>query len=102
MNWCTTVNVCWQGYTPEEDQCIDAKNISSEILLDFRAKASLDNTCKRCHTYNVKPSRYQRGKILAVIQNMQDRVINLPAEEEEITTNANNISLQIFNLSLQY
>ena len=37
-----------------------------------------------------------------MIQNEQDRVMNLPAEEEEITTNANNITQQIFDLFLQY
>ena len=37
-----------------------------------------------------------------MIQNIHDQVMNLPVEEEEITTNANNITSQIFDLFLQY
>ena len=37
-----------------------------------------------------------------MIQNKRDQVVNLLAEEEEITTNANNITQQIFDLFLQY
>ena len=37
-----------------------------------------------------------------MIQNKWEQVMNLPAEEEEeITTNANNIMQQIFDLLLQ-
>ena len=37
-----------------------------------------------------------------MIQNKQDHIVNLTAEQEEIKTNANNIMLQIFDLFFQY
>ena len=37
-----------------------------------------------------------------MIQNEWDRVMNLLAEEVEITTNVNSITQQIFDLFLQY
>ena len=84
--------VCWLRYSLEDDQSIDAKDISTRILQDFRAKGRLENTFKRRCTNNGQPGRYQRDETLAMIQNERDRVMNLLAEEEEITTNANNIT----------
>ena len=37
-----------------------------------------------------------------MIQNERDQVMNLPADKEEITTNANKITQQVFDLFLQY
>ena len=81
------------GYSLEDNQWIDAKDISTGILQDFWTKGSLENTFKRRRTNNRRLGKYQRDKTLAMIQNKRDRVMNLPAEEEEeITTNANNIT----------
>ena len=93
--------VCWLGYSLADDQWIDAKDISTGILQNFWTRRSLENTFKRRHTNNVRPGRYQRDAALATIQNERDRLLNLYAEEEEITTNANNITQQIFDLFLQ-
>ena len=83
--------VRWLGHSLEDDQWIDAKDISTRILQDLWTKGSLENTFQRRRTNNRQPGRYQREETLAMIQNERDRVVNLPAEAEEITTNANNI-----------
>ena len=84
--------VRWLGYSLVDDQWIDAKDISTGILQDFCTKGSLENTFKRCRTNNGRPGRYQRDDRFTMIQNKQDRVMNLRIEEEETTTNANNIT----------
>ena len=94
--------VPWLGSSLEDDQSIDAKDISTRILQDFRAKGRLENTFKRRCTNNGQPGRYQRDERCTMIQNERDRVVNLPADEEEITTNANNITQLIFEVFLQY
>jgi hypothetical protein len=94
--------VRWLGYSVKDDQWVDAKHVSTGILQDFWTKGSLENTFKRRRTSHGRPGRYQRDETLAMIQNERDRIMSLPAEEEEITTNANNIAKQIFDLFLQY
>ena len=82
----------WLGYSLQYNQWIDAKDISTGILQDFWTKGSLENNFKRRRTNNRRPGRYQRDETLAMIQNERDRVMNLPAEEEEITRNVSNIT----------
>ena len=82
----------WLGYLLEDDQGIYAKDISVRILQDFWTKGSLENTFKRPHTNNGQPGRYQRDKTLAMIQIEGNRIMKLLIEEEEIATNANNIT----------
>ena len=94
--------VPWLGSSLEDDQSIDAKDISAKILPDFWSKASWENTFKRRHTNNGRPGKYQGDERLAMIQNQQDRVMYLPANKDEISTNANNITQQIFDLFPQY
>ena len=84
--------VRWLGYSHGDDQWSNAKDISTGILQDFWTKGSLENTFKRRRTNNRRLGKYQRDKTLAMIQNEQDLVMNLSADEEEITTNANNIT----------
>ena len=94
--------VHWLEYSLEDDQWITAKDISTRILQDFWIKESLENTFKRRRASNGQSRRYQRDETLAMIQNERDRIMNLSAEEAEITNNANNITSQIFDLLLQY
>ena len=92
--------LCWLAYSLEDDQWVDAKDISTGILQDFCTKGSLENTSKTCLTNNGRPGRCQGDETLTMIQNEQDPVMNLLADEEEITTNTNNIIQQIFDLFL--
>ena len=94
--------VRWFGYSLKDDQWIDAKDILFGILQDFWMQGSLENTFKRRCTNNGRPGKYQRDEKLAMIQNERDQVMNLPADKEEITTNANKITQQVFDLFLQY
>ena len=77
------------------------QEISTAILQDFWRKVSLEYTFNGGRANNRRPSRYQRDETLAMIQNELDRVMNLPAEEEEITTKANDIDEQIIDLFLR-
>ena len=85
--------VHWLGYSLEADSCIDTKDISTRILQDLLTNGSVKNTCKTHRPRNGRPGKYQRDETLAMIQKERDRVISLPAKAEEITTNANNITL---------
>ena len=42
----------WLGYSFEDHQWINAKDLSTRIQQNFWTKGSLENTVKRCHTNN--------------------------------------------------
>ena len=42
----------WLRYSLDDDQGMDAKDISIQILQDFWTKGNLENTFKRCRTNN--------------------------------------------------
>ena len=94
--------VRWFASSLENDHWIYAKDISTGIVQEFWTKESLENTYKKRHINNGQADRYQRDKALTVIQNKGVLVMSLHAEEEEISTYSNNITLQIFHLFLQY
>ena len=57
------------GYSLEDDQWINAKDISSGILQHFCTKRRLESTLHRHRSHNGGPGRYQRDQTLAMIQN---------------------------------
>ena len=95
--------VRWLGYSLEDDQSIDAKDISAGMLQEFCTNGSWENIFKGHCTNNGCTGRCHSDETLAMIQKERERVLNLPAEEEaEISTKANYIREQIFDLCLQY
>ena len=94
--------VHWLAHSPEDHQSINAKCISSRILRNFGRQGSVENRSKICILNNSWLNRRRRDKMLLVSDSKQGLVISVTKEEAEITTNANNIAKQIFDLFPHY
>jgi len=91
--------VRWLGYSYNDDQWINADHVNTEILQDFWTKGSPADTFKQRRKGH--KGFKTRHETRALMQNEQERVINLPVTSATINIESPSFAKQIFDLLLK-